>query len=70
MLALESSILYELDFEVRGVTPLDFLDRFKRLLNVDERSEDPDAAEHIAALCVDFNKYMLINASFLDYAPS
>ena len=55
---------------MRGVTTLDFLDRFKRLLNIDERSEDLDAAEHIAGLCVDFNKYMLVNASFLDYAPS
>ena len=55
---------------MRGVTTLDFLDRFKRLLNIDEQSEDPDAAEHIAGLCVDFNKYMLVNASFLDYAPS
>ena len=70
MLDLESEILVTLDFNLRAVSPIDFLDRFKRLLNLDERSDDPEAAEHIAGLCIDFNKYMLINASFLDYTPS
>ena len=70
MTRLESEILYELEFNVRSVSPLDFLGRFTRLLGIDIMSEDKKAAEHVAELCVDFNRYMLINASFLDYKPS
>lgn len=70
MFKLESQILLELEFNVRSVTPLDFLGRFSRLLGIDEGSDDVKAAEHIADLCLDFNRYMLINASFLEYKPS
>ena len=70
MLQLESSVLYELDFDLRAVSPLDILDRFKRLLGVEEMTDDTTVADHIADLCLDFNRYMLINASFLDYKPS
>ena len=70
MFKLESQILLELEFNVRSVTPIDFLGRFSRLLGIDEGSEDAENAEHIADLCLDFNRYMLINASFLEYKPS
>ena len=70
MLKLESSILNELEFNIRSVTPLDFLGRFSRLLGLDEGAADAKAAEHIADLYLDFNRYMLLNASFLDYKPS
>lgn len=70
MFKLESQILLELEFNVRSVTPLDFLGRFSRLLGIDEGSADAENAEHIADLCRDFNRYMLINASFLEYKPS
>ena len=70
LIKLESSVLLELEFNTRAVSPLDFLDRFKRLLGLDQTANDSQAAEHIADLCLDFNLYMLINASFLDYKPS
>ena len=70
MLKLESSILYELEFNVRTVTPLDFLGRFSRLLGIDAGSKDAEAAEQIEDLCLDFCRYMLVNSSFLDYKPS
>ena len=70
MFQLESSILCELDFKIRSINPLDFLGRFTRLLGIDGKCEDTQAAAHIADLCLDFNRYMLVNASFLDYKPS
>ena len=40
------------------------------MLEIDEMAEDKKTSEHIAELCLDFNRYMLINASFLDFKPS
>ena len=68
MVDFESRLIVELEFGIRFVTPLDFLARFQRLLELESES-DVKSTEKIEGLALQFCRYMLINASFLAYKP-
>ena len=67
LLQLETSILFQLEFGLRFVSPIDFLAYFQRLFDHEHWIEDYDTAERITGLAQNFSRYMLVNASFLIY---
>ena len=67
LINLESSIIRELAFDIRFISPLDFLERLQRLFCVDQADPYSKVIGDVAKqLC----RLMLISSNFLQYKPS
>ena len=66
---LEESIGKTLDFNLRDVSSIHFLDRFLRLFGIDQEDKD-ESASKIASLARKFCGFMQRRAQFLKYRPS
>ena len=68
VLNLEESILRLLDFNLRSVSPIDFLERYIRIFDLD--SSDSARAKQTAVLSYDYCKFMQRHSCFLPYRSS
>ena len=66
---LERSILIELDFSLKYVTPLVFLERYQRIFGLD-RVWDDEEAQGVAVEAEKLCFLMLEHSQFLDFRPS
>ena len=69
LIDLEEQIMKALDFDFAFASPISFLERFQRLLSVDQESEDP-GMQQIGHSARQFCKYMMRHHQFLDYSPA
>jgi hypothetical protein len=66
---LEKKILFAFDFDLYYVGPIHFLERYQRLLEIDQESMNSDFKQ-IGFTARQFCKYMTRVASFNDILPS
>lgn len=69
LLDLEVAILIALGFELKFAGPLAFLERYLRLLSLDQPGEKP-ASTQIGTVSRKFCKYMQRHFEFLEYKPA
>lgn len=65
---LEEHIIRVLDFQLRNVSPIDFLERFLRLFGLD--TANSYRAKQVAILSNDYCKFMQRTSCFLAFRPS
>lgn len=65
--SMEYSILHELNFSIRFIPSIHFLERFQRIFAI--HKSDP-TAKTIRNLARNFCRFMLLSSSFLQYKPS
>lgn len=65
---MEEVIIKELDFDLRYVTPVPFLERFFRMYGLEDRNSA--TSTHIRNLSHEYCRFMLRDSQFLDYKPS
>ena len=63
---LEESIIRLLDFNLRSSSPLDFLERFIRIFNLD--SSDDSQTKQTVVLSYEYCRFMQRQACFLSYS--
>ena len=69
LIDLEEAIVKMLDFSLRHVSSIHFLERFTRLFGIDQERNDKRARQ-VANLARDYCKCMQREALFLDFRPS
>ena len=69
LIDLEELLVRKLDFSLRNVSPITFLERFFRIFGIDRVEKDSNA-ESIAKLSVEFCTLTQRNCEFLDVKPS
>ena len=68
-LRLEQEVLVKLNFDVQHISPIAFLERLKRLFNLD-LDQDNKQQIRIAVLAHELCKKMLRHSEFLRFRPS
>ena len=66
---MESSIIRELEFDMRSIGPVPFLERFQRILGLD-REEKDSFSKTVGEIARKYCRFMLIRTHFLDFKPS
>ena len=66
---LEEQILIALQFSIHYTGPIPFIDRFQRILNLDQEKADHDFKQ-VGFTARQFCKYMQRYGEFLDWKPS
>ena len=69
LIDLEEKILRALNFDFNYSSPLIFLERYQRLLSVDQEATD-GISKQIGHSARQFCKYMQRNHQFLEYTPA
>ena len=66
---LETQVIKLLDWDLLVPTPLFFLERYQRIMGVDQESTDPDALR-VGNLARKVMRCMLLSSSILQFKPS
>ena len=66
---MEEQVIRALDFELRSVGSITFLERFFRIFGIDEHEKDANAAV-IMELANDYCSFTQRDSQFLDFKPS
>ena len=66
---MEEQIIKSLDFSLRDVSSIQFLERFLRLFGIDQEKKKSSISQ-MRKLSYEFCSYMSGEAEFLDYRPS
>ena len=69
LLNLEESVVQTLNFSLRHVSPIHFLDRFHRLFELDQDKNDI-TAKLLSGLATQYCRFMQRESLFLKYKPS
>ena len=71
MIDLEEKVLRALEFSCHHVSPIPFIDRYLRLLGIDQDDDEDDLdLIQIANLAIEYSMVMQRSPSFLKYRPS
>ena len=66
---LEASILVELNFDIRFISPHRFFERFQRVFDVD-KEQDQELSQTVGHIGKTFLRYMLLSDKFTEFRPS
>ena len=66
---LESSILVELNFDIRFVSPHRFFERFQRVFELDQEQNE-EISQTVGHIARTFLRYMLLSDKFTEFRPS
>ena len=69
LLDLEEEIIRTLDFSLRYVSPIHFLERYLRLFGI-EKGEKNALGDQLSSMSHQYCRFMLREAKFLKYNPS